>query len=345
MPMRGEGDNIDADYLTVEPERSRRFIYEENGLSKEEADAFVAAKIQKANDALAAVEATKPEVGDNLIRYKAQLAGWQDRVAQAQNEVAYWERVRDYRSPVAEAAAVEAPIEQTQAEAATEAPTEETPITSAPKPADATLTEEARFTREGLERSRAERVSRRAAENLNINLNVINSVEEIPESEVDAIAAIRNGQEVYAWFSVNSGEVYVYIPAAANLSSEEIENKIAHEVIAHKGLRELLGEEEFNKFCDDVWRMMDEDAKRDFVNYVLETNAEDAPKYRIAEKKIAKGSKLTKAEQKVYDRVNRAAADEFVAAMAENMDNLNATLWERICAPIQKGSWQGFRLD
>ena len=44
-------------------------------------------------------------------------------------------------------------------------------------------------------------------------------------------------------------------------------------------------------------------------------------------------------------KVTRAAADEFVAAMAENKDNLNATLWERICAPIQKGSWQGFRFD
>ncbi|MCF0168690.1 MAG: hypothetical protein HUJ93_08650, partial [Bacteroidales bacterium] len=53
----------------------------------------------------------KPEVGDNLIRYKAQLAGWQNRVAQAQNEVAYWERVRDYQTPVEEATAVDVVVE------------------------------------------------------------------------------------------------------------------------------------------------------------------------------------------------------------------------------------------
>ena len=65
-------------------------------------------------------------------------------MAEAQNEVAYWEGVRDYQPPVEEAVAVEEPIEQASTEPATEAPTEETPTapTESEKQTESTLSEE-----------------------------------------------------------------------------------------------------------------------------------------------------------------------------------------------------------
>ena len=46
-----------------------------------------------------------------------------------------------------------------------------------------------------------------------------------------------------------------------------------------------------------------------------------------------------------HKKVTRAAADEFLAAMAEIKDNLNATLWERICARFRKALGKVFGKD
>ena len=109
--------------------------------------------------------------------------------------------------------------------------------------------------------------------------------------------AIMDGEIVSGWFD---GEVHVYIPHISSLA--ELDKTIIHEAIAHKGLRELLGEENFDALCDKVWEMMPQFAKDEFINYPG-----------------VKGN-------------TRAAADEYMAHLAEN-ENLSPeekTLWQKI---------------
>lgn len=50
---------------------------------------------------------------------------------------------------------------------------------------------------------------------------------------------IRKGNSV-AYFDPNSGEVYVYAPAIPN--TEEARKTVLHEVLGHKGLRNVTQE-------------------------------------------------------------------------------------------------------
>ena len=83
---------------------------------------------------------------------------------------------------------------------------------------------------------------------------------------------------------------------------DEVDKTYIHEVVAHKGLKEMLGRERFDELCDKVWVMMPNTAKAKFIQ---------------------------------YPGVNgdtRAAADEYIAHLAEkeNLTPEEKTIWDNI---------------
>ncbi|MEE0969940.1 MAG: LPD38 domain-containing protein [Clostridia bacterium] len=118
--------------------------------------------------------------------------------------------------------------------------------------------------------------------------------------------ALNKGEKVAGWFERANGKVYFYMP---NLDNEkEIDNTYIHEVVAHKGVLSLLGEERFNVLCDKVWKMMPITEKVKFFSYPGVADIEN--------------------EQ---DR-QRAAADEYIAHLAEkqNLTPEEKTIWDNI---------------
>ena len=97
---------------------------------------------------------------------------------------------------------------------------------------------------------------------LGVKVNLIESVDEVTNSE--AKIAIQNGQRVTGWFEESTGEVCFYMPYLE--SESEVDSTYIHEVVAHKGLRGLLGDK-FDAFCDEVWNMMSEADRLIYVNY------------------------------------------------------------------------------
>lgn len=125
-----------------------------------------------------------------------------------------------------------------------------------------------------------------------------------------ARAAILTGQNPSGWFDTKTGRVVIYLP---NVKTEsEIDQTYMHEIVSHKGLRELLGQERFNALMDSVWDdiMSEEDRK-----YWLDYN-----------------SHLTDLDEQ---GLRRAAADEYVANLAENVDS-NPTAWERFVEKVKE---------
>ena len=125
-----------------------------------------------------------------------------------------------------------------------------------------------------------------------------------------ARAAILTGQNPSGWFDTKTGRVVIYLP---NVTTEsEIDQTYMHEIVSHKGLRELLGQERFNALMDSVWDdiMSEEDRK-----YWLDYN-----------------SHLTDLDEQ---GLRRAAADEYVANLAENVDS-NPTAWERFVEKVKE---------
>lgn len=99
------------------------------------------------------------------------------------------------------------------------------------------LTPEERRAEERMEEHHVEVA--KAAEKLNTKVNVCVDINDVTNAE--ARAAIERGEEVKAWYDTRTGEVHVYLPNVTDKYDAQM--SVAHEVVAHKGMRGLLGEE------------------------------------------------------------------------------------------------------
>lgn len=133
------------------------------------------------------------------------------------------------------------------------------------------------------------------AENLNVPVQVINSIDEVPEGAVKE--AIQKGRKVKGWYDVNTRKVYVYLPNAT--SAEDVKQTILHEGIAHFGLRQLVGDERMDDFLDEVFSNVSSEVRRKITDSL--------PKYG-------------------YN--SRVATEEYMASIAEN--GVDVSTWERI---------------
>lgn len=133
------------------------------------------------------------------------------------------------------------------------------------------------------------------AESLNVPVQVINSIDEVPEGA--AKEAIQKGRKVKGWYDVKTGKVYVYLPNAT--SPEDVKQTILHEGIAHFGLRQLVGEERMDDFLDEVFSNVSGEVRRKITDSL--------PKYG-------------------YN--SRVATEEYMASIAEN--GVDVSTWERI---------------
>ena len=94
-----------------------------------------------------------------------------------------------------------------------------------------------------------------------VKIVVVENASEIKNADV--AQAMANGSTVMAWTTGN--EAYVYLP---NIDSVEMfDQKFAHEVVAHIGIKELLGKKGYEAFCEKVWTVMSPAAQRHFLAY------------------------------------------------------------------------------
>lgn len=136
---------------------------------------------------------------------------------------------------------------------------------------------------------------------LGAKVKVMDSIDDVTNSQ--AKAQIEKGGEVWGWFETSTGEVCIYLPDFMSLSTSaalsEIDKTYIHEVVSHKGLRGLLGEDAYGELCDMVWEAMTEEEQQSWMQ---------------------------------YPGVNgntRAAADEYIAHFAESVE-YNQTIWDKI---------------
>ncbi len=93
MPVNDKGE---VDWFATSPERGRRFLYDEAGLSPEEADAVVANSVKDAEKELEKVSKKAPKPGNaaQLNKYRAEKEAHEQQVAAAQAAVDYWKGVQ-----------------------------------------------------------------------------------------------------------------------------------------------------------------------------------------------------------------------------------------------------------
>ncbi len=100
MPMVGEGEDAEPDFTKASPERAHSFIYNEAGLSRDEANQFVDANKKDADKTLQKMQEKKPKMGTSLAKYRKEMNEWQARVEAARHRADYWQQVKDAQQKV-----------------------------------------------------------------------------------------------------------------------------------------------------------------------------------------------------------------------------------------------------
>ena len=137
---------------------------------------------------------------------------------------------------------------------------------------------------ETLQLSAPEKAKHQAANDLARQMHVEGEVEVVTSTE----GLTGRQAKAKGWYDVRTGKVTIVLPN--NKNAADVRETVFHEVVAHKGLRNLVGEEHFNTFLDNVYN-----------------NAEEGIKQTIDEM-----------AEKKYNGDKRKATEEYMAHLAED---------------------------
>ena len=135
-------------------------------------------------------------------------------------------------------------------------------------------------------------------EKLHTDINIIEDVNEITHPNA---AVQERRRKSKGWYNKATGEVVIVVPN--NNSIADVEATVLHEIVGHKGLRELFGKD-FDAFLGNVFNNVDEETRRKIVDRAMR-NGWDFKK----------------------------ATEEYLASLAESTDfenEVNRSAWQKI---------------
>lgn len=158
-------------------------------------------------------------------------------------------------------------------------------------------------------------------------VKMVSSVDEITNKA--ARAAIEGGRKITGWYDEKTGEVHLYMPNIHDRYTAE--KTIWHEVVGHKGMRELFGEDRFEKFLRDVWYDLDKPenaALKKLVDEEIKYNPLNI--YDAIEEGIARLAEDGKGEPGFWNGIKNKVSDflhEIGYRIAPNTKDVKYLLW------------------
>nr|DAQ76070.1 MAG TPA: notch-like protein [Caudoviricetes sp.] len=165
------------------------------------------------------------------------------------------------------------------------------------------------------------------SEKTGAKVNMVSSVDEINNKA--AKAAIEDGRKITGWYDEKTGEVHLYMPNIHDRYTAE--KTIWHEVVGHKGMRELFGDERFDKFLREVWYDLDKPE-----NAALKKLVDEERKfnplyiYDAIEEGIARLAEDGKGEPGFWNGIKNKVSDflhEIGYRVAPNTKDVKYLLW------------------
>lgn len=157
--------------------------------------------------------------------------------------------------------------------------------------------------------SHAEKLAKR----FNTPIQVVADPKELTSDNAERQAHMRRSKGFY---DPATGKVVVILPNNANV--EDVAETVFHEVVAHKGLREMLGDENYDAFCDEVYDHLKDDLKEEV----------DRETTRRFEREPEKG----------YEHHRRVSVDELFGRMAEkgfeDFTKAERGIWAKLKAKV-----------
>lgn len=151
------------------------------------------------------------------------------------------------------------------------------------------------------------------AKKFNTPIQVVADPKELTSDNAERQARMRRSKGFY---DPATGKVVVVLPNNANV--EDVAETVFHEVVAHKGLREMLGDENYDAFCDEVYDHLKDDLKEEV----------DRETTRRFEREPEKG----------YEHHRRVSVDELFGRMAEkgfeDFTKAERGIWAKLKAKV-----------
>ena len=167
----------------------------------------------------------------------------------------------------------------------------------------------------------------RIAQKTGAKVNMVSSVDEITNKA--AKAAIEEGRKITGWYDEKTGEVHLYMPNIHDRYTAE--KTIWHEVVGHKGMRELFGEDRFNQFLRDVWYDLDKPENAELKKLVDEERRYNPLNiYDAIEEGIARLAEDGKGEPGFWNGIKNKVSDflhEIGYRIAPNTKDVKYLLW------------------
>ena len=165
------------------------------------------------------------------------------------------------------------------------------------------------------------------AKKVGAKVQMVSSVEGITNKA--AKAAIEEGRNITGWYDEKTGEVCLYMPNIHDRYTAE--KTIWHEVVGHKGMRELFGEERFEKFLRDVWYDLDKPENAALKKLVDEERKFNPMNiYDAIEEGIARLAEDGKGEAGFWNGIKNKVSDflhEIGYRIAPNTKDVKYLLW------------------
>ena len=158
-------------------------------------------------------------------------------------------------------------------------------------------------------------------EKLHTDINIIEDVNEITHPNA---AVQERRRKSKGWYDTATGQVNIVLDNNKNI--DDVKASVGHETIAHKGLRELVGEENYDEFLDETYQHLRDDLKKGV----------DAAAGRAFIDDTTKNGKRAKS----YEQHRRTAVDELFGRLAEkpfeDFSEGERTLWQKIKATVRR---------
>lgn len=165
------------------------------------------------------------------------------------------------------------------------------------------------------------------AQKTGAKVNMVSSVDEITNKA--AKTAIEEGRKITGWYDEKTGEVHLYMPNIHDRYTAE--KTIWHEVVGHKGMRELFGDERFDKFLREVWYDLDKPENAALKKLVDEERKFNPLNiYNAIEEGIARLAEDGKGEPGFWNGIKNKVSDflhEIGYRIAPNTKDVKYLLW------------------
>lgn len=158
-------------------------------------------------------------------------------------------------------------------------------------------------------------------------VKMLQSIEEVTNSE--AKARLEKGEKVEGWYDESTGEVVLYMPNVHD--SYTAEKTVWHEIVGHKGMRELFGNDNYDKFLDDIYFNLDKPEYADLKKLVMKELQYNPFNYRNAiEEAIARMAEEGHGEHGLWNNLKNKITNifrEIGYRVAPNTKDIKYLLW------------------